>query len=307
MLSIFKVTVLICLSVFAAPCWAQNIQKIEGTSISLEIPEGFVKASHSIGFWNPVSGSEILAAEIPLKAFEDFERIASDLEKVQAYFAGFGFQISDIYSKDFDGKVGYVLKEPIKQIDPEIRNFMVVIKSDKSILITFDINGDLNSGQIEDMISSLSISGQPTPQEQLSVLPYNVVPKDPFTNIIVLKDSVGLRTYENDDPDGLQPMIAIIPGKTLFETLGDPKNESTTSIKALRGFENAKIENQTNITIDEKDVVRTVATQNNKLIYFFRYPTSKREYLNIMAIGESTKMRELEPIVRDIVESISIR
>ncbi len=301
-----RIFLALCIVGLAGQVWAQSPQRIEGTSVMLEAPKGFTQAKSFSGLENLETSSSIMIVEMPKDAYPEISSIFQDKKQAKKQFASRGVKVSDVTTIELAGQTSPLLLGSQKVAGNKVDKYIVVSPHHSTIMITFNVFGDLSREDVYGIIDSTSILAKPPIDDQLKNIPFSVDARPPFIYKRTLGGGIGLTPFEGIDRTGLEPKIIVVPSLASMST-DNLRSLSETLIRQTAYFHQAEILNHSNLVIDGQESIKSVAKQDDKLLYHYVLPTSSQSYIRLIGMGAENKIIELEETIDEIAKSVSTK
>lgn len=221
-------------------------QKVPGTAVYVEVPEGFALTNQFSGFIDKKTGAAILVSTLP-PANDNLKSIFNDEKKFKSAMAGQNFNISrQIFKKSRDGFLLTIYRGKQTSANGAFDKWAtMVFASNAAYVVTVQApeNVALSDDTAMKIFSSISLANHNDPSEQLGALPFTFGIQPPFEFVGSIMNRSAMLTipsYGDDDVD--RPDIVVTKGLEISE--GEPLDKVVDNyIQSIKGTVN-NVENR---------------------------------------------------------------
>jgi hypothetical protein len=301
--------------VFAGPVYAQQLQHVPGTGVSLIPMGGFTPSTGLAGFIGS-DGGAIMVTELPSEAYDQIiEEAKNPGKELVPLLAAQGITLQKI--EELTTASGE--KVPLfTGIQGNLDKWMGLFKGTQTVWIVVQSpRANKLDAAVRTMMASVTLGPPATRAEQIAALPFAVKPAAPFRFSNAYSGvSVGLTVGEKDtDPDDTQPWIAISyepqPARNQVELDRFAEDHLTDP----RRFVNARIETKKAGTVAGANGTIFAGTYEGQAgkpsrpKYFMQYLaiTDSGRTIVMSATIDRDSVDTLKPAIEAIARSITIK
>lgn len=195
--------------------FAQDAQKVAGTTVTMTPPEGFSPADGFAGFVNQETEASILIAELPAEAYAQLRPLFEDQNLAATAFASQGVVVSALAKVATDaGEEIPLLSGTQSAGGVTFDKWIALLHGDKTVMVTVQAPQETGMAQetVEAMMRSVSLGAPATVEEKIAALPFSISPVEPFRVVDTIAGSGVLMTAGplDVDPDGTQPLLITV-------------------------------------------------------------------------------------------------
>lgn len=292
-----------------APAGAQERIALRGTSVTLTAPAGFTPTRDGKGLEDPATGSSITVAERPAEAYADLAARFSSPKSLSDGYAGQGVTIRSVRTIAVgDDSVPFAVgRQASKALTPELAKYLALLKGDKTVLVTFTIGDRAFTEQdAEAVVRSISLAREPTVEEQLATLPFELRVVAPFRVTNVRARSTVTLALEAPGPQGsAEPQIVIGRGSASAGP-GEEPQVAVDLVKSTSGLRDAAIARaEATPFAGGNGFIVEAAVGDRKITQYLRILPGG-SYLRFLARGPAAAMDEHAAAIEEIARSVEM-
>lgn len=294
--------------VWANPISAQQLQHVQGTSVSLKPMEGFKPASSFAGFMNQNKGS-ILVAEMPEEAYAQLSQALGNIDVAKSSFAKKNILVDKLEEiTTAEGGKTPLLTGSQTSGDTTYNKWMAIFKGQRTVLITVtspQLN-KLDSSAVRTMMESVSITSQATFADKLAALPFTATTAPPFRIVDSLAGAVLSMTVGDKDVDPAltQPMLAISYEPSI---IGDPV-ELEKNFTPSRSLGNPQIESRRSINFAGiSGILLNGRCDGNRRFLQYMAVTSDKKLITMVFAAPEPSFDGLKQVVETVAGSVNLK
>ena len=216
-------------------------QKVPGTAVYVEVPEGFALTNQFSGFIDKKTGAAVLVATLP-PANDNLKSIFNDEKKFKAAMAAQSYTISQqTFRKSRDGFLLTVYRGKQTSANGVFDKWATMIfASNAAYIVTVQApeNVAFPDDTAMKIYSSISLSNHNNESDQLAALPFTFAIQPPFEFVGSIMNRSAMLTipsYSDDDVD--RPDIVVTKGLEISE--GAPLDKVVDNyIQSIKGTVN---------------------------------------------------------------------
>lgn len=313
-LRIAAVLVATTITLISTPLSAEGPVSVTGTSVTMAAPPGFKPSEEFAGFAHFEKEGSFLIAEFPAAALAELSALFNDQKRAAADFAKQGVTIASREElKTAAGATIPLLRGSQEANGKTYDKWMALYGGEKSVMISFQIPHEnaLDEAAMKAAFASVSTGAAAGVESQVSALPFEIEPHEPFRIVQTIAGTAVLMTVgPNDaDPEGKQPMIiaaysrATTSGQDLMQT-------AEATLKAVKNFENINVVSREKIDVAGEDgtALRGTADHSGTKKSFVQYFTiSDGRVLNFIAMAPESEFEGFSDAINRTAGSISFK
>lgn len=215
------ISTIIALCCIATSVQAAIYQKVPGTAVYVEVPDGFALTNQFSGFIDKKTGATIVVSTLT-PANDNLKSIFNDEKKFKSAMAGQNFNISQqIFKKSRDGFLLTIYRGKQTLANGSFDKWAtMVFASNAAYVVTVQApeNVALSDDTVVKIFSSISLANDNDPSEQLGALPFTFGIQPPFEFVGSIMNRSAMLTipsYGDDDVD--RPDIVVTKGFEISE------------------------------------------------------------------------------------------
>lgn len=282
---------------------------IPGTSISLEIPDGFTVADNFSGLENIRSGSSVTINELPLEAYEEIFPLFSSEDAATEGLLRQGITIEDYSTLAVGDDQVPLLRGTQQSAVGVVTKYLTLFKGETTILVTFNIldPDDLTQEKVETTIASITLAAAPTLDDKLAQLPFSFQPASPFTVADVMGGSLALlSTIPGPDPTGLLPIVIIARGQNVIYGR-DAADLSEDLLRGTQGFALAEIVLEEAVEFAGGSGYFIQARMDDLTVIQYTHVPENGRYIRLLATTAHEGHDDVRFAIEEIADSVRVK
>ncbi|MEL6224993.1 MAG: hypothetical protein AAFR31_20355 [Cyanobacteria bacterium J06627_8] len=283
---------------------------IPGTSVTLEAPPGFTVADPHSVLEHVETGSSIIIAEFPPEAYSAILRLFTSetvSETAADLWESRGVTIDRLTWLTVDDREVPLLTGTQVTAEAEVTKYIALLEGENTILVTFNIMDPNQMTQDDAEMVMESIRLLPlTLEERVAQLSFSFEAIAPFqvsqvySGITVLEEMT-----EDPAPFGTGAAVLITRGYNSSET-SDPAQINEQLLRNTPDFQSIQITNQESAPFaGGTGHVISGVVGDLTAVQFLHIPDDGR-YIRLVAIGATSALEPLLPMIQDVADSVEI-
>ncbi|MEL6478523.1 MAG: hypothetical protein AAFR17_14435 [Pseudomonadota bacterium] len=290
---------------------------LPGTSITIEVPEGFEVAREFSGLQNPETSASFLIATLPAEAEPQLSALFETMEMARTAFSARGIDITGEIDLEEEATPHPAYSGVQQAQGVEFTKWLALYTGEEVLLVTYQSPPEVADPPetIEAVFNSIRFGAALSLEEQLAALPYRVTDLGGMRITGTSAGSaVSMTIGEADiDPESKQPFLFIAPslGNAFVET-PDPLTESARLLGSISTVEIGEVESEADVSVAgwpgkrlEATAVDRDSRRDLRVVQWVGF--SERSYIRIIGLAPADLWDEALPAFEAVAAGVAWR